>query len=212
MAEDLKPLILIHGLLRTKYSMWFLGQQLKKYGFKPYLFGYKSLKNPIAKHSAELRDFIIANNLQHSPLYFVTHSLGSLVLRHLSLFNNEGLSLSRAVHLGPPHRGSRTASKLIKIPLIENILGPSFRELTQLDLPALPDSPEVGVIAGRIKLARGYYGVMQEENDGVVEISETKIEGIRAHQIVAGTHSLLTYNKAALEEAALFLLTGKFSS
>jgi triacylglycerol lipase len=212
MEEDLKPLILIHGLLRTKYSMWYMGERLRKYGFQPYLFGYKSLKNPIATHSAELRDFIVENNLQDSPLYFLTHSLGSIVLRHLSIFNGDKFQLVRAVHLGPPHTGSRTARALMKVPLLGTLLGPSFRELANLNLPTLPDAPSVGVIAGKIKLNRGYYGVMTGENDGVVEISETLIDGVYCHKIIPGTHSLLPYNKAALEEAALFLLYGKFTS
>jgi hypothetical protein len=53
---------------------------------------------------------------------------------------------------------------------------------------------------------------MTGENDGVVEISETLIDGVYCHKIIPGTHSLLPYNKAALEEAALFLLYGKFTS
>jgi hypothetical protein len=210
MAEDLKPLILIHGLLRTKYSMWYLGQKLKPYGFKPLLFGYPSLQKEIASHSKRLREFIRTENLEDKPLYFVTHSLGSIVLRHLSIFHGDNLNLVRAVHLGPPHRGSKTASVLARIPLVSKIMGPSFRQLTGLNLPSLPPTPAVGIIAGLIPLRRGYYGVMESDNDGVVEVCETMVEGQQDHVIVKGTHSLLTYNKAAIEKAALFLTSGSF--
>lgn len=190
--------------------MWYLGQKLKSHGFIPYLFGYPSLRQDISHHSKSLREFIRKEGLQDKPLYFVTHSLGSIVLRHLSIFYGDELNMIRAVHLGPPHQGSRTALALAQLPLVSKIMGPSFRELTELTLPPLPISPSVGIIAGLVPLKRGYYGVMESDNDGVVEVSETMVEGVREHVIVSGTHSLLTYNKAAIQKAALFLVSGSF--
>lgn len=211
MEKELKPLILIHGLLRTKYSMWYLGQALRKFGYKPYLFGYKSLKGTIDSHAKELREYIIQNKLTQGPLYFVTHSLGGIILRQFSAKHASDLQLFRAVNLGPPHKGSITAKALSKFRIIRLFLGPSFMELTSINIPGPCGNLEIGVIAGRVNLRRGLYGVLKEENDGVVTVNETIIVGIKEHIIVTGTHSLLMYKTSVTKLTAQFLDTGKFS-
>jgi pimeloyl-ACP methyl ester carboxylesterase len=210
MNRDLKPLILIHGLFMHKSVMWWAGRWLSQFGFEPYLFGYNSFFNNISDHTERLFDFINRHNLKDSELYFVTHSLGSIVLRDFSLRYGSEFKLTRAVHLGPPHKGSQTARAISKVPLLAKILGPSFREICQRKIEKLPPSPEVGIVAGEIKLKRGYYFVLNGPNDGIVEIEETLIEGAKEHLVLKGTHSLMPVNKAHLQKARNFLLTGTF--
>lgn len=190
--------------------MWWAGKWLSRFGFTPYLFGYNSFFKDIANHSERLFDFINTHNLKDSELYFVTHSLGSLVLRDFSLRYGSQFNLKRAVHLGPPHQGSRTARAISKIPILGRVLGPSFREICNLKMASLPPKPEVGIIAGKIILNRGYYFVLTGPNDGIVEVEETKVAGAQEHITLKGTHSLMPINQAMLKKTRNFLLTGKF--
>ncbi len=212
MHNEPKPLILIHGLLRTKYSLWFLGQSLKKFGFKPYLFGYRSRKGTIDSHAKSLRDFIIKNDLSSTPLYFVNHSLGSIVLRQFAAKYASDFKLVRAVDLGPPHQGSSTAKTLSKFKIIRSFLGPSFMELTSLEAPGVSPKIEHGVIAGQIKLRSGYYGTMKGENDGVVSVEETHLAGQKDHITVPATHSLLMYKRSVIKLVLNFLEHGNFGN
>jgi len=190
--------------------MWWIVYKLKQAGYTPYLFGYNSRTAPIASHTEQLQKFIDSHGLSKAKISFVTHSLGSIVLRSFLAKYPESIIPYRAVNLGPPHLGSKTARKLGQLSIFKKILGPSFVELFNIDYPTTTEQIELGVIAGTVPLKKGYYHTLDGPNDGVVEVSETKIEGLADHLVLPAGHSTMVFQPKVIAAIIQFLNTGKF--
>lgn len=208
--NDPQPVVLIHGLMRTFLSMSYLGKQLGKEGYKPINYSYKSRHHSIAEQADKLNEFLVKQGLTSSNIHFVTHSLGSIVLRQFALTYSENYRLGRAVMLGPPNQGSGLALLLEKHIAIGKILGPSFRELTCLQLEPASDKIEIGVIAGATGRKRGLppYGI--KDGDGIVALEETRLEGMKDHLSIPFVHSLLMYHPEVIRQTIHFLKKGVF--
>lgn len=207
-----KPtVILLHGLMRTKYSMSLLGRDLKRLGYTVHNYGYRSRKFKIARQAELLRDFIAKNVRPGEPLCFVTHSLGSIILRRFALDFGAGYNLRRAVMLGPPNRGCNFADRLRAVPFLSRILGCAFLELCKLNIPPGTGTLDVGIIAGGRGNTRGYSPFIKGDNDAIVSVEETYLDGAKRHKVLPALHSFIMYYPRVRREAIHFLETGEFS-
>ena len=69
----------------------------------------------------------------------------------------------------------------------------------------------LGVVAGTLPLAFGRaFGRLPGENDGVVCVSETRVEGMTAHILVRQGHSLLGVSGEVGRLVERFLACGRF--
>lgn len=206
-----RVVVMLHGLGRTRFSMSLLGMRLRSRGLDVINFGYSSLRRPISEHAKRLRDFIEQRVAEGARIDFVTHSLGSIVVRAFAADFHREFELGRVVMLGPPNQGSALARKLSRVPLVSEILGPSFRELREFKIPPSTNHLEVGIIAGGAGCERGLAPLVSGDNDGIVAVSETRLEGARDHCMVRGLHSFLMYYREVEGEAFHFLEHGRFS-
>ena len=202
--------ILLHGLFRSRWSMAHLKLPLSRAGYHCELFGYPSTRHDIAAQDSRLNTFISSRVGAADPLHFVTHSLGSIVVRHLIEHNCPTNPLGRAVMLGPPNQGSGLARKLTTWPGLNWTLGPALRELSSLALAPATDKLDVGIIAGGRKAARGFSPFFSGDNDGIVSVAETELAGARDQLLIRGLHSFLMYYPESIRQIVYFLENGCF--
>ncbi|MBW2426546.1 MAG: alpha/beta hydrolase [Deltaproteobacteria bacterium] len=153
--------------------------------------------------------------LSHSsPVHFVTHSLGGLVLRCL-LARHEIASAGRAVMLAPPNRGSELADRLRSLGLFARLLGPLAAQLGTRpeDLPQRLPSPTIpfGVVAGSRWLNPAGPFWLEGAHDGTVSVASTRLEGMSDHLVLPFTHTFIMNRSEVARQVDAFLQAGRFA-
>jgi hypothetical protein len=187
-----------------------LGIYLRKRGYRVINIGYASRKYGLEDHVLRVHSILSREVPSATPLFFVTHSLGSIILRRFAHLHHPEFNLQRAVMLGPPNQGSQTARAVLKIPVVRAILGPPLKELATLQLDAASDKLEIGIIAGGRGSERGMLPHLREDNDGIVTVKETTLDGAKDHLVLPGLHSFLMYQPTVLFQIKHFLEEGNF--
>lgn len=142
-------------------------------------------------------------------LCFLTHSMGGLVARqYLAMFGQRHASEHRLVMLGPPNRGATLAAKMAQRPEFRLAYGAAANELQPArvaKLGPLPDHARGLVIAGGSPAqGRGFNPSIDGDDDGVVALADTYLEGTQ-HLRVVGVHAALQWKPKVLRRAADFL-------
>lgn len=212
MSRDL--LVLVHGLKRTRASMWPAALAARRRGYAILNWGYPSATAGIATHADALRRALDAiPSSADGRVHFLTHSLGGIIVRAL-LARGAPPNLGRVVMLGPPNAGNEIAQHLRRTRLFRRVMGRAGLELgtgAESVPRRLPDATfDLGVIAGQ-RLRPALFGKwIGSPNDGLVSVSATRLVGMHDHVIVRGGHALLPCNPRALHQAFAFLATGHF--
>lgn len=203
--------ILVHGLWMSGLQLTVIKRRLEADGsLRAVPFSYPTLAGSMSDHVRRL----IAHAHAHAGerLHFVGHSLGGLViLRALQV--TDDLPPGRAVLLGSPLQGSRTAQSVARLPFGRTLLGGALAE------ECIDWSPrewsgrrDVGVIAGSMKVGLGrLFAQLDAEHDGTVMVEETRLPGAKDHVIVRASHTGLLLSAEAAAQARYFLEHGKFS-
>ena len=208
MNNSNEVIILAHGLLRNKYSMWVLSQYLKKHNYQTLLFGYKSRKVKYFDVAEDLKKFIDAKIKPNTKIHFVAHSMGNIVTRSF-LNKYSEYNIGKFVMLGPPNQGSQVARFLSKFSIFNFLIGPNLKELSYIDLPKkLPF--EVGIIAGGTKCKYGLLPILKGDNDLIVTVEETYLDSYKDHIVLLANHSMMMYYPSVKRKALKFLQTGCF--
>lgn len=213
MSSDL--LVLVHGLKRTRASMWPAALMARRRGYTVLNWGYPSARRGIVGHADALRrDLDALPPLGDGRIHFLTHSLGGIIVRALLTFEAPP-NLGRVVMLGPPNAGNEIAQRLRHMRLFRRLMGPSGEELgtgaESVPRRLRDASFELGVIAGMRRRPALFGRWIGTPNDGLVSVSATRLVGMRDHIIVHGGHALLPWNPRALSQAFTFLATGRFA-
>jgi hypothetical protein len=118
----------------------------------------------------------------------------------------------RVVCLGAPLRGSRTATRALRLPGGRRLIGKCLVDVTARNgFASWPVGVEVGSIAGRIPLGVGrLFGRFREPNDGTVAVAETRIDGLADHIVLPVAHTALLWSTAVAAQTEHFLLHGSF--
>lgn len=191
---------LLHGFAAGPRMMNRLARRIQSHGYDVRNWGYPSLRHSIARHACELLSHV------HSPqgassyerVHFVTHSLGSIVVRQ-ALHHLPSDKIGHVVMLAPPNRGSLCAR------LGEPLLGrfcPVLRELStratsyvnSLDMPA---HVPVGIIVA--------------SSDWVVLRRHAFLASQRDYVIVRGEHIFLPLLRTTATQTIQFLASGRFA-
>jgi pimeloyl-ACP methyl ester carboxylesterase len=211
-ASERNVVVLLHGLGRSKSAMWLLAQRLETAGYQVESIGYRSLHRTPEQILTHLQSKV-GNCCASSDtkIHFVGHSLGGLIVRAY-LAKNKPPNLGRVVLLGTPNSGAHLAD-LYGDKWWFKLLGPTAqflgtgRDSLPRSLPA-PDYP-VGVIAGIANRVSNDH-ILPGDDDGLVSVESTKLEGMTDFVVVQTGHSAMRYSSAVANQVVSFLKNGRF--
>ena len=204
------PVILIHGALRGRAGLLPTAAYLRGKGLRARPFAYETRRETLEQHGERLERFIddwLGERTE--TLGFLTHSMGGLVARaYLARARvAEQSDRQRLVMLAPPNRGSQLAAQNRDRQAFRWLYGRATDELGRErveQLPAPPESCGVLILAGGSGDGRGFNPRIEGDDDGVVSVEETAMDGV-APELVGGVHSFLQWRPAVLGRAIEFL-------
>jgi pimeloyl-ACP methyl ester carboxylesterase len=214
--------VLLHGLGRAKESFSSMAAALREDGYAVAAINYPSLRGSVAQHATQVAE-IIERSRTTRRVSFVTHSLGALVVREL-LGREEPwrarIEIGRVVMLAPPNQGSAIADALHDWRLYRFLMGDSGQNLTSRCATKLPTPDcEFGVIAGGrgdssggLCGTRGYNPLLVGDNDGLVRVEATRLDGMRDFLIVPSIHTIILSDDETIRATLTFLKRGRFGS
>lgn len=209
-----KDVVLVHGVWMPGAVMGYLKQHLERdHGFRGHLFSYASVTGTLDENAELLSDFV--DHLGSDDVHLVGHSLGGVIsLRMLTL--NDATPPGRVVCLGSPLCGCRVASTLSRRSWGSPVLGKTLvagvldEAASQWAAPVVRRR-DVGVIAGTRSVGVGrLLTTFDEDSDGTVAVSETRLPGARDHVCMDVTHMGLLMSRAVADQAAAFIEHGRF--
>jgi len=194
-----------------------LEKRLEKSGYTVANIDYPSRKMEI-EPLAELavgEGIAKCSEYKASPINFVTHSLGGILVRQYYSVHSPA-NVKRVVMLAPPNKGSEVVDNLKNTPGYELLHGPAGMQLGtdihSVPLNLGPVNFELGVIAGTQSINLILSLFLQNPDDGKVSVENTKVEGMCGFVALPTTHPFMMKNDAVIAEVLSFLKTGKFVS
>ena len=209
-GEPSSPIVLIHGALRGRAGWLPVQAWLKTRGHESRAFGYRTRADSLQTHALGLGEFVREWLGEGSiPLLgILTHSMGGLVARaYLKSELGRQADNVRLVQLAPPNKGSQLAKARRGGLAFELVYGQAGEELQPERVEELgPVAAHVDalVIASGRGQEAGYNPQIEGDDDGVVALAETHLEGAQ-HETIEGVHSLLQWRPEVLERALAFL-------
>lgn len=206
--------MLIHGLGRTCNSFNAMKKYLKEMEYNTVAISYPSTRLNV-KHHAENLEFILDNLEGIDRISFVTHSLGGIIVR--ALLANDGkwkqnIIVEKLVQIAPPNNGSILATRLEKISFFRSLFGPALKDLCTEDTAAIPSpSCDFGIIAGGMNNEKGFNPFIKGDNDLILKVEETRIQGFSDFFVVSMIHTFLPCFSTVIYATERFLSSGRFS-
>jgi len=207
--------ILLHGLARTSSSMEELENKLGNEGFFVVNIDYPSRKMKIEQLAEVAVNLGLkrCNEKSASPVNFVTHSLGGILVRQFYKKQAPN-NVKRVVMLGSPNNGSEVVDNLKNLPGFELLNGPAGMQLGtgEADIPKSLGQVnfELGVIAGTQSINLILSTYLPNPDDGKVSVQSAKVKGMCSFVALPVTHPFLMTNNGVIEEVISFLASGKF--
>jgi len=211
-APSGRVLVLLHGFasgspLLENMALWF--RQTGDYSAVLNI-SYPSTFVTVEQEADQLAE-IVASLEGAERVDFVGHSLGSVILRYfLGNYEKrpENVPIGRLVQLCPPNQGSEIAQGHNAGPV--GLLFPVLADLSMNGLQmkekyGIPRC-EFGILAGYGEDA--YFG--GEENDAVLPVSATRLDGMKAWKKIRGDHSQVPNKIETFENVREFLRNGDF--
>jgi triacylglycerol lipase len=206
--------VLVHGLGRSERAMRPLGKRLEAAGYAVHAFRYESTEKAPDALVADLGVELARCCADATRIHFVTHSLGSILLR-AELAEHPLPTLGRVVMLAPPNHGSEYVDVAGHWKLFQLLLGPTAVQLGTgvTSLPnRLPDADfELGVIAGTGSINPLGDAVIGAANDGTVSVTSTQLAGMRDFIEVDTSHTFIMRNANVTRQTIEFLRGGRFA-
>jgi pimeloyl-ACP methyl ester carboxylesterase len=204
--------VLVHGLGRGKSIMVPLQTRLEKAGFSTALIDYHSINRTPEQILEEVTKQIDTIQIDSDQtIHFVGHSLGGLIIRAY-LDSNKIKNLGKVILIGSPNKGTPFVDRFRDAWWLK-LVGPAASSLGT-DSKSFPRSLRppyypVGIIAG-ISRTINNDDFIPGEDDGIVPVESTKIEGMKDFILVEVSHSALPQNELVAEQTIEFLKNGTF--
>lgn len=218
-----RVVIVLHGLMRSRDAMRPLVRYLRENSdFTVVDFSYPTTRKTVAEHAAALAR-VIDGMPQATELNFVGHSLGNIVVRHYladladpQLGRQADPRIKRFVMLAPPNQGALFAETAVVNVAFRQIGGKPAeqiaREWDRLNLELATPSCEFGVIAGGTRSGKGWNPILPGDNDGLVRVDETRLDGAADFIVVPASHTFIMSRPQTLECTLRFLREGRFTA
>ena len=203
--------VYVHGLwMPGGESLLLAHRLLREFGLQVHSFPYSAGTWGMEEITARLQSFVRA--LDVPAVHFVGHSLGGLVIyRFLEHYPEQ--PPGRVVFLGTPCLESRAAVQAAQLRFVSALMGPSVAdELLQPRERRWELDRALGIIAGTQSLGLGQFlAGFEEECDGTVAVSETRLPGATDHITLSVSHMGMLVSPRVARETGLFLRDGRFS-
>ncbi|MBL4801657.1 MAG: alpha/beta hydrolase [Emcibacter sp.] len=200
--------LLLHGLGRHSNSMKKPEKFLRQHDFAAYALNYPSTFQSVEQHADGLE--LLLNNLDGvTSVSFIGHSLGGLVAWEL-LSRKEGwrkrTTARHLIMMGTPNNGARISDIMSSLKLFRAIAGPSAQDLLPYRRQNLtsPDIPTCIITGGRGTKA-GFNPLLGEDNDGIVTVNETKVDGMTSFTLINNIHTTLMNHPKSLQALLDFI-------
>jgi pimeloyl-ACP methyl ester carboxylesterase len=201
-----REVLLASGLWMPRAGMALVGARLRAAGFSPKLFAYRG-REPLEANVARLARF--TREAFTAAPHFVGHSLGGVLIFDM-LSQHREVDSARVVLLGAPVRGSLAGRRLGARAIGRWMLGGCASRWDNRPAP-WQRGEALGVIAGTLPLGLGVaLGRLPGQNDGVVCVEETAVEGMADCALVPQGHSMLAASAQVARLIARFLDAGRF--
>ena len=200
--------VLVPGLWNPSGVLWPLASRLRRSGYAPHLFSYRSRASYEANVERLAR--FVRDTLDGSAAHFVGHSLGGVLVLDM-LNRHPDIRVASALLIGSPARGSLAGRWLGRERLGRWMMGGAAQRWEAHDARWTRDAP-LGVLAGSVPVGMGrMLGVgLPGVNDGVVCFEETAVEGMAARKLLPQPHSWMPISPSVGRLTEAFLRTGRF--
>jgi len=208
-----RSVVLLHGLLRSAYSMGLLAHDLARSGYRVCNVGYPSRPYDVAGLVERYVQPAVEGCGTQGPVHVVTHSLGGILVRFY-LQSKRLPAGSRIVMLAPPNHGSEVADFIRDWPIYRWMMGQVGQQLgtgpDAIFRRLRPVREEVGVIAAQRTVQPWFSRLFDGANDGVVSVESARLDEMRDFIVVDHSHTLLMFSREVREQVQHFLDTGMF--
>lgn len=209
--------LVLHGLGEGRHSMQPLVDHLRDaLDGTVMTVGYASPRAGIDDHARSLAA-VVDSLPKESLVSFVGHSLGGIVIRRwMAMADRHAVArVGRVVMLGSPNRGSDLAKMASRIWLVSLVADGAARELAvdwdriegSLAVPPCP----FGIVAGGRGDGRGYSDLLEGDDDAVVRVEETRLEGADDFLLLPVRHAAMMKSETVQRATAAFLRSGRFT-
>lgn len=206
-----EKIVLLHGIMRTSWSMRRLGKFLERNGYEVLNLHYPSTKFPIEAIIEVIHPKIIEFS-KGAKLHFIGHSMGGLIIR--AYINRYKPDIGKVIMLGTPNNGSEVADILKSFSLYKKLYGPAGQQLItdQNNFKNIFGKTEfeLGVIAGNKAINFITSGMIKKENDGLVSVESTRTDNMKDHMVLPCDHTFLPSYKIVWRQVLNFLKDGFF--
>ena len=201
----------MHGLwLPGEESLVLKHHLAEEFAHELHWFRYFGASESTSDIISRLAAFV--RELKSSEVHFVGHSLGGLVLyRLLERFPDQ--PRGRVVFLGVPSVASRAAERAGAFGPLAHLMGPTVAaELLTPQERRWTHPRPLGIVAGNQPIGLGQFlAHFDEENDGTVAVSETRLPGATDHIVLPVSHLGMLVSARVAHEVGSFLAHGQFS-
>jgi len=209
-----ETVVLVHGLWMNGLELSMLGHRLRhEHGYDVRTFSYPTMSGVAADICRDLAAFA-TSVAGGGRVHLVGHSLGGVLVHRTLVECGAGRLEGNAVLLGAPLNGSKAARGAAQFPVLRPLLGPHvMNELAEPPPRAWSGPNAVGVIAGSLRMGTGqFFAHFDEDNDGTVAVSETRIAGLADHLVLPHSHFGMLYARDVAAQVAHFLRNGRFAA
>lgn len=211
MPDSLTAAVFVHGLWLNGAEFALLRRRVAKaLGCETHRFSYPTVRGSMDEAVDQLGRFVSRINAER--IHFVGHSFGGVVLcRYFQKYPCE--RPGRVVILGSPLTGSRSARTVAKNALMRRMIGPLVNSelVNECEPRNWACQNELGVIAGTSAMGLGrLFTKFDEDFDGTVGVSETKLPGHKAHLAMPVSHMGMLASAVVARQVGSFLERGVF--
>jgi pimeloyl-ACP methyl ester carboxylesterase len=203
--------VFVHGLWLNGAEFTLLRRRLARHhGIVGHRFSYPTVRGSMDLALEQLQRFV--ERIDAERVHFIGHSFGGVVLcRYFQKF--PCARPGRVVILGSPLNGSRSAQAVARNPVMRRMIGPLVNAelVNDCEPRSWACQNELGIIAGTTAMGLGrIFAKFDEDCDGTVGLSETKLPGHKDHLALPVSHMGMLASAQVANLVGHFLEEGRF--